>query len=104
MWKVGDKIRCIKFGVLDTLPDFGFKIDNIYTIKSVEKIHYSSTQYLDQEGYKYLINGDRLGLNGRSYGNWWIEPSCFELIVKLPIKNESEFLDRLKENEDNYYG
>lgn len=94
MWKVGDKIKFIKNGIIDSNQANGFNLNQIYTI--VKKIYDSNSDFGDSEGYKYLVE---------KYSNctWWIEPNSFKKVTKRKSKKESAILDRIQENFKNGY-
>lgn len=105
MWKVGDKIRLLRYGDTNTKHEYGFNIGQAYTIKRVDNASHHTKEYLSQEGYAYMVQVYQVVHQGQPAAlvDWWIEPECFELIRKPPVKTEKEFLDRLKSNEEDFY-
>lgn len=91
MWKVGDKVRLIEYGVIDCDTDNGFDIGNIYTINKVTEVDYEDENEV-QDGFKYRIDKDG--------EDWWIEPMCFELVKKKKkvLKTEVDYLNAFREN------
>jgi len=97
MWKVGDKLRFIKNGVIDCTEVEGFKIGNIYEIIRRNEVEYDEDGNLIGEeeerirdDYIYKIEKD---------GQYWvIEPDCFEKVVRKNPEKETDYLDNIREN------
>ena len=88
MWKIGDKIKFVKEGILDSTTNCGLTINKIYTIIKVQDR--VDPYHVDTWNKSYSIYK-----NDMCY-SWWIEPNCFKLIDKP--KTEVDFLDCFKEN------
>lgn len=99
MWKVGDRVRFIENGSMDSTEDEGFKLGEIYEITNIIEAECDEDgnpsgdcpEELIQDGYTYQIT-----FNGMRRFN--IEPNSFEKVVKKKAKKESDHLDNIRDN------
>lgn len=88
MWKVKDKIKFVKEGMIDSTMGHFLTMNKVYQIVKTSKNE--NPRRRDKEGYSYQVLRD-------DGGHWWIEPNSFKLIKKK-LKKETDFLDAFQEN------
>jgi len=98
MWKIGDKIKFVGDGELDSTEAHGFILGKTYEIIDREEVEYDEDgntlniddDYLHDGDYKYWVIKD-----GES---WIIEPNSFEKYKKKVPKNDIDILDNIQDN------
>lgn len=88
MWKVGDKIKFIKEGRIDSDVVHGLVLGKTYIIDEVGTGN-NRRDTRKQKSCRITI--------GTGF-KFWIEPNSFELYKKKKLKKETDFLDAFQEN------
>lgn len=96
MWKVGDRIRFIKNGSIDSTEEEGFKIGDIYEIVSRREIEYDDDG-MTEELPEYLMDDYTYQIRHNDI-SWNIELDSFEKVVKKKAVKESDHLDNIRDN------
>ncbi len=97
MWKVGDRIKFVENGEVDSNEDAGFIKGEIYEIIARQEVDCDEdgeplddvSEYVE-DGYKYFIKFDG--------GRFCIEPNSFTKVVRKKATKESDHLDNIQEN------
>lgn len=98
MWKVGDKIKFVENGGIDSTEEEGLIKGEIYEIVDRQDAECNDDGEPMDDPYEYVEDGYKYFIRLKGHGMFCIEPNSFEKVTKKKAVKESDYLDNIQYN------